>query len=695
MTHRSVDVVLPAGVDDPQRPSGGNVYDRRLCDALRARDWVVREHAVAGTWPYPDEAARAAFRHALDLTPQDLASRGEAAPPVVLIDGLLASGAGDLVAAAARSRPVVPLVHLPFGAADAGLAASEHTALSSAAAVVVTSVWTRGQVRTSYGIPPERIHVASPGADPAVPAQPADPRGDERPGTRMLCVAAVSHAKGHDTLVAALEGLLARHRGDWTCRFAGSLEVDPDFVTAVRERLAASGLAGRVELTGPLDRAALGRAYAASDILVLPSRAETWGMVVTEALTRGIPVVASRVGGLPEALGRAPDGIRPGLLVPADDPPALTDALERWLADGGLRARLRAAARGRASTQPGWDATAGEVAAALGAAGDRWVPGPDPTGRRRWHAWLQVAVPVLIFGVLAVRFGPGPFLAAFEAVSPWGVLAAVLVTAGTTVCSVVRWRAVAGVLGGAPPFSEALLAYYRSQLLNATLPGGVLGDLDRGLGQRSRGRPFGRALRAIAWERGLGQGVQVATAVAVLAAVPSPFRARLSPDSPVAVLPVVLAAVAAALTPWVRARARRRRTGPRSSRIAHTVAGDWLLLRSARSTLTIVVVASAVASLGYASVFVLAARRLGVSVSLPTLLPLALAVLVVAALPVNLAGWGPREGAAAWLFGIAGLNPEQGLSVSVLYGTLMLVATLPGVPALLIPRRPARVGGEP
>ena len=98
------------------------------------------------------------------------------------------------------------------------------------------------------------------------------------------------------------------------------------------------GLDDRVRLTGPLTGAALDAAYAAADLLVVPSRAETYGMVVTEALARGIPVLASDAGGLPETLGRDPGGRVPGVLVQSGDAAALAAALRGWLIDSGRRA---------------------------------------------------------------------------------------------------------------------------------------------------------------------------------------------------------------------------------------------------------------------------------------------------------------------------------------------------------------------
>ena len=118
----------------------------------------------------------------------------------------------------------------------------------------------------------------------------------------------------------------------------GSLTRDPDLV---------AGLPPGARLTGPLTGADLDAAYARADLLVLPSRAETYGMVVTEALARGIPVLATDVGGVPEALGRAPEGSLPGLLVPPEDPAALAVAISRLLDDRPLAARLAAAGRAR------------------------------------------------------------------------------------------------------------------------------------------------------------------------------------------------------------------------------------------------------------------------------------------------------------------------------------------------------------
>jgi glycosyltransferase involved in cell wall biosynthesis len=124
-------------------------------------------------------------------------------------------------------------------------------------------------------------------------------------------------------------------------------------------------LGDRLSFPGPRTGADLGRSYAAADLVVLASRAETYGMVIIEALARGLPVITTEVGGVPEALGHGVDGIRPGLLVPPEDPAALGAALRAWLGDAELRERLRQAARERRESLPGWSTTTSVLARVL------------------------------------------------------------------------------------------------------------------------------------------------------------------------------------------------------------------------------------------------------------------------------------------------------------------------------------------
>ncbi len=355
-----VHAVVPAGIDDAVLVSGGNVYDRRVLDGLRATGWVVAEHAVAGSWPRPDGAALARLAALVATVPP----RG-----LLLLDGLVASCADSvLVPAAAAGLRVIVLVHLPIGLADPLAAEGERRVLTAASAVVTTSDWARDVLLDAYALAPDGVHVARPGVDRALSSVgTAD-------GTRLLCVAAVTALKGHADLVAAL-ALVADL--PWSCVVAGALDRDPGVVAGLRGRLSQEGLTDRVHLVGALHGTDLEEAYAAADLLVLPSHVETYGMVVAEALAHGLPVVATAVGGLPEALGEVPgealdgtDDGRPGLLVPPGRPDELADALRSWLTDGDLRERLRRRALHRRLQLSPWSRTVEDVSAVLSGAGD-------------------------------------------------------------------------------------------------------------------------------------------------------------------------------------------------------------------------------------------------------------------------------------------------------------------------------------
>jgi glycosyltransferase involved in cell wall biosynthesis len=344
VTVQPVHVVLPGDVDDPAVPSGGNVYDRRICDGLAALGVPVRETAVAGTWPRPGGAARAELGRVL-------AECRDGA--VVLLDGLVACGVPDVVVPHADRLRLVVLVHLPLAdetgltsALAAELDARERETLRAASAVVATSPWAARRLAEHHGLAANRVHTIAPGTDPAplAPGTTAPPR--------LLCVASVTPRKGHDLLADALAAVADL---PWSCEFAGPLSRDPVHVARVRDLVERHGLTERVRLSGPLTGEPLAAAYAAADLLVLPSRAETFGMVVTEALARGVPVLATAVSGVPDTLGRDAAGHVPGLLVPAGDSGALAAALRRWLTDDRLRLDLRASARRRRDALSTWD----------------------------------------------------------------------------------------------------------------------------------------------------------------------------------------------------------------------------------------------------------------------------------------------------------------------------------------------------
>jgi glycosyltransferase involved in cell wall biosynthesis len=349
---RTVDFVVPDGIDDPARPSGGNTYDRNLCRGLISIGWSVREHPVSGFWSQPEAASFVALDRAMRRIPDGA---------LVVLDGLVASTAPQVLVPHARRLRLAVLVHMPLGLRPADhdggeIRMRERAVLCAADAVVTTSAWSRRRLIELYPLPADRVHVAEPGVDEAELAT------GTATGEALLSVAAVIPEKGHDVL---LDGLARIPDLPWRWVCVGSLDRDPEFVDALRRRSRERGLADRVCFAGTATGADLDRAYAAADVVVLASRAETYGMVVTEALARGLPVIATGVGGVTEALGHGSDGIRPGLLVPTDDPTALAGALRSWLADAKLRARLRRAASERRESLRGWSTTTSIIAGVL------------------------------------------------------------------------------------------------------------------------------------------------------------------------------------------------------------------------------------------------------------------------------------------------------------------------------------------
>lgn len=326
--------------------------------------------------------------------------------------------------------------------------------------------------------------------------------------------------------------------------------------------------------------------------------------------------------------------------------------------------------------------------------------------RLAW-AWLRMLGGVLILVAVVWRLGAGPLLDGLRSISVGAVLGAAALTAGTTVCAAWRWQAVARGLGLRLGFGAAVAAYYRSQFLNTVLPGGVVGDVHRGVDHGRDSGEVGLGLRAVAWERFAGQVVQFGMTGLVLLTV---LLAANSAQMAVAFVAIggTLAAVLLCLV-----RPRIAMTAPRIAlgRVDRPTAGAPLWRRAvrgaaadvrggllARSAWPVVLLASALIVAGHTGTFLIAARASGSQASTLRMLPIALIVLMAMAIPLNIGGWGPREGAAAWLFGFAGLGARGGVSAAAAYGVLVLAASLPGAVVLIgsaLRRRRARPAGRP
>ncbi|HEX7835731.1 MAG TPA: glycosyltransferase family 4 protein [Pseudolysinimonas sp.] len=318
--------VVPEGIDDPERVSGGNVYDRHIRDGLRRRGWEIRMSEAA------DAAGVATALAAVE--------RGGLA----LVDGLVAGWAPEQVEAASRRSRVVVLAHMvaaAFPDASPELVDAERRALRHADRVIATSDWAAAELRRRELVPGDRIRVVPPGSRDSLADVDPDDEGD------LLCVGVVAPHKGQDLLLDALDRL---REHDWTCTMAGSHSVAPEF--SARAVSAAERLGGRVRMPGVLDEAAVDILYRRAGVLVAPSRAESFGMAIADARRAGLPVIATSVGGIPDTV--AGGG---AILVPDDDPVALAEALRGWMTDPQLRSRLRAEAARARPRAPRWHDT--------------------------------------------------------------------------------------------------------------------------------------------------------------------------------------------------------------------------------------------------------------------------------------------------------------------------------------------------
>lgn len=319
-------LVVPGRLDTP---AGGYVYDRRIVAGLRGLGWRVDVRNLDDGFPRPSDAALVDAASTLASIPDG---------STLLVDGL----AGGVMPAvmereSARLR-LVSLVHHPL-ADETGISreeasafeASERRTLACVRRVVVTSRQTALRVSQLFGVPSDRIAVVEPGVD----------RGPLSTGSgsatpELLCVASISPRKGYGTLVRALAMISERQ---WRLTIIGSLDRHLPSVEQLREGLRAAGLEQRVSLAGEADAPTISAYYQRSDLFVLATEYEGYGMVVAEALAHGLPIISTPVGAIPDLVGG-----EAGVIVPVGDASALADAMAKALDDPGFRRRLAAGA---------------------------------------------------------------------------------------------------------------------------------------------------------------------------------------------------------------------------------------------------------------------------------------------------------------------------------------------------------------
>jgi glycosyltransferase 2 family protein len=289
--------------------------------------------------------------------------------------------------------------------------------------------------------------------------------------------------------------------------------------------------------------------------------------------------------------------------------------------------------------------------------------------------WIGPAVSLAILAIVVWRLGTGPFIAGVEGIDARALLAAAGIFFLTTLCAAWRWTIVSRGLGLRLSFPAAVAAYYRAVFLNLLLPAGIAGDVHRGVTHGREAQDVGLGLRAVWWERAAGQVVQVVLAIAILLILPSPVRSSM----PYVAAGVVVAVVAIVLA----SRARSGGGASRWTRIRSTVASDVRNGVLPRKALPAIFLTSVLVFVGHAATFVVAARTVGTDAPLSRLVPLAVLALLAVVLP-SIAGWGPREGATAWVFAAAGLGADRGAATAVAYGVLVLAASLPGAIVLVM-----------
>ena len=322
----------------------------------------------------------------------------------------------------------------------------------------------------------------------------------------------------------------------------------------------------------------------------------------------------------------------------------------------------------------------------------RRAPAAAGGSPQRW-GWLRGLVAAGTLGVLVWRVGTGPFVAGLARVNAGSLAVASGVAVVTTLSCAWRWTVVARGLGVALPLPTAVAAYYRSQFLNVATPGGILGDVDRAV---RHGRDVGdtsRGLRSVVWERVAGQVVLVAVAGSALVLLPSPVRHAARGTGLVAAAATLALGVLLAVLRWGPLPRPARRRAPAGWQAVRGAWADLRIVALTRPTRSRVLLASVVAMSGHVLIFLVATRTAGSGAAPLQVLPLALVVLLGMGLP-SVAGWGPREGIAAWAFSAGGLGAGQGVATAVVYGVMVFVGALPGAFFLLVAgvRRARSVG---
>jgi glycosyltransferase involved in cell wall biosynthesis len=328
---------------DLDTPTGGYAYDRRMIAELRALGWRPEVMSLGDGFPYPTALTRAAAHAHLSDVPKGR--------PIV-IDGLALGVLPEAAQALGATHPLIAMVHHPL-ALESGVSAaqaallrdSERAALSHVRAVVANSVSTARALVADYAVPADRITVAPPGTD----RPPLAPRRGAA-AVDLLAVGALVPRKGYDLLIEALAGLIDL---PWRLTIVGDCGRDPATAARLRADIERHRLAPRVAIEDSVPGQRLAELYASSDLFVLPSRYEGFGMAYAEAIAYGLPVIGTTAGAIPDTVPA-----QAGILIPPDDASALAATLRYLMENSSAREKLAAGARAAAADLPTWRGSA-------------------------------------------------------------------------------------------------------------------------------------------------------------------------------------------------------------------------------------------------------------------------------------------------------------------------------------------------
>ena len=339
--------VIPGDIN---LPTGGYRYDTEIINAWKTFGIDVELISLEGNYPFPSQQDKA---NELD------AIKGFPEADIAVVDGLLGGASLEFMSALSKMMPVTALIHHPLCLENGldeetaqALKASEQEGLEFVSQIITTSPATTKTVADLFGFDSNKIYTVLPGVKRTQVSQ-----GSKSKTVHLLCVGSVIERKGHKTLLKALGQL---EELDWRLDCYGSTKFDEELFDELQDITNKEALSKKVTFHGAVSDETLEAAYAKSDVFVLPSLFEGYGMVYAEAIVRGLPVIATTAGAIPDTVPKTC-----GILVEPENITMLSQALEQIICDKDLRNNYKQGALNAAADFPTWQSSASRFAEIL------------------------------------------------------------------------------------------------------------------------------------------------------------------------------------------------------------------------------------------------------------------------------------------------------------------------------------------